>query len=129
MVQLDLIGVFITIFLAGPRYFFYVIIGSFLAEFARLAAAIILDAKIKWVVIGGFFGMVKADSSLKALILFAGPIFCWIIGMVFNRGKKNSFSDLFDLYGALKNPFAIVMMRMSLVLTLISAWIVIKDVI
>ncbi|QJW48103.1 hypothetical protein HA075_21695 [bacterium BFN5] len=117
MVYIDLIGLVITILVIGIRYPHYGVAAVLIHEFGRVAMTVFLHGQVESVVTAGVFSTAVVSNSnfiMLALIGFAGPLTNFIIcstsgGIAFERTIS-----LLDPRACLRNPFAVVNLRLAL---------------
>lgn len=117
MVSIDLIGLVVTLGITGLRYPFYALAAAAIHEFGRLAMAVFLNSRVETVMTAGAFStttVVNADLLTGALIAFSGALANFIICATSGGIAAERTRHIIDPRLKLRNPFAVVNLRLAL---------------
>lgn len=86
MIKLDMIGLLVTIVIAGPFHIIGAVFLSVLQEVMRLAIIMFIDGNIRDVIIGGVFGTTTFDGIhsrvASVVIVLTGPVSILILALL-----------------------------------------------
>lgn len=129
MLQLDLIGLVLTIFVLGPQNILYTVLAILVHELGKIIALTFLTPQVETVVTGGILNTTifkTAEPVLVSLVVtLAGPFFCLFMGLMFLGVNFKSFSPkqlgkLFNPFIRLERPWAAINLRLAFLSALIS---------
>ncbi|HHV72675.1 MAG TPA: hypothetical protein GXX38_08725 [Clostridia bacterium] len=125
MLQLDLIGLFITLLFLGPQNIFYVFIAILIHEIGRLVFLILIKSPVEAVVTGGILNSTVLATAepitISLLITLAGPFFCMITSLFIFRMKKKflkNINEFINPFCKLDNPWAVINFRFAILSTI-----------
>lgn len=110
----------------GIRYPHYVLIAVFVHETGRIFMAFITNGEINFIMSAGAFGSAavinKDDWLLTALLILSGPLSNYVFSAVSGGIDQEKFRNVVSPVARLKNPFAVVNLRFSIISFLGSLW-------
>jgi hypothetical protein len=126
MLTVDFIGLLITVCLIGLRYPQYVLGAALVHDLGTIIVALFFQGRIDAIVAAGVFGT-AAVSGVKAgapavLVAFGGPLANYIVSVGLGGAAWEKTSCLFHPGAALKQPFAVVNLRLAAISALVTIW-------
>jgi hypothetical protein len=126
MLTVDFIGLFITVCFIGLRYPHCVLGAAFVHDLGAIIAALFFQGRIDAIVAAGAFGT-AAVSGVKAgapaiLVAFGGPLANYLVGASLGGAAWEKTAHLLHPGAALKQPFAVVNLRLAALSALVTIW-------
>jgi hypothetical protein len=126
MLTVDFIGLLITVCLVGLRYPHHVLGAAVIHDLGRILMALFMQGRIETIIAAGAFGA-TAVSGVKAggpaiLVAFGGPLANYLVGANFGGAVWEKNSRLLHPGAVLKQPFAVINLRLALLSTLVTIW-------
>jgi len=110
---IDLIGIFLTVIIVSLRYWFVVLLLSFIESTFTVLISMALESTITEVVAGGIFTTVTASSN-NNLIMLLSPLFLLLFGLSLHRNEKIPWLDLINPISDFKMPVPVLMIKTAL---------------
>ncbi len=126
MIAIDIIGLFITVFLIGLRYPHYVLLAASIQELGKILMAIFLHGHIDTIIAAGAFGNTVVSNSnsngiIDALIVFSGSLTNYIVSSTAGGVEFEKTGNLIASTACLKSPFAVINLRLAILSFLVNA--------
>jgi len=109
----DLIGIFLTVVIVSPRYWFIVLLLSFIESTFTVLISLALELSITEVIAGGIFSTVTG-SNINNLITILGPLFILLFGLGLHRDEKIPWLDFINPVADFKRPVPALMIKTAL---------------
>ncbi len=126
MLTVDFIGLLLTIALVGLRYPHYVLSAGLIHDCGRIVMAIFLNGHIESVTAAGAFGsavVTGVGTSVKyVLVMMAGSLACYLVSAAVGGIGNEPTAKLIHPSSILKNPFAVVTLRLAIVSFVTNMW-------
>lgn len=129
MLQIDIIGLIITIFFLGPQNILYIVLAIIVHELGRILSLLLLMPQLELMVTGGVLNImifkVPEPFIFSLLTILAGPFFCFLMGLIckgmnFRNFGFRQLNNLLNPFIKLKKPWAIINLRLALFSAIIS---------
>jgi len=112
MIELDLIGLLLTVLAVGPRQAHLVVLASLLQEILRVLAALALHREVLLVMAGGAFGATEAEGLPPYVLGLAGPVLLALLAMNLIRRRERVLDSLTP-WRESRFPFAAAALRVA----------------
>ncbi|HHY41408.1 MAG TPA: hypothetical protein GX514_00935 [Thermoanaerobacterales bacterium] len=109
----DLIGIFLTVIIVSPRYWFIVLLLSFIESAFTVLISMALQSSITEVVAGGIFTTVTGSFN-NNLITIICPFLLLLFGIGLHRAEKIPWLDLLNPIADFKRPLPVLMIKTAL---------------
>ena len=130
MIQLDLVGLFLTWLLICPRNTKIGFVISLYQEVSRLLISLFFKAPLVSLTLGGVFGITLVEGEIlnpvNIFVLLAGPGFCYVLSKISPGLSREEGAAPFNPWARLANPWAVISWRYALVSTLVCCGYLIK---
>ena len=109
----DLIGILLTVIIVSLRYWFIVLLISFIESTFTILISTALETSITEVIAGGIFTTVTGPSN-NYFIMLLSPLFLLLFGLGLHRNEKIPWLDLINPVADFKRPVAVLMIKTAL---------------
>lgn len=113
MIGIDLIGLAITVVIAGPFLVLHVVAAAAVQELGRLVVALAVGGHVQAMMAGGLFGRTTASGAPVALVLLAGPATLILVGAACSGRDGLRRPDLWQPWRDTRRPFAAACCRLA----------------
>ncbi|MGE5560060.1 MAG: hypothetical protein ACM3XN_03275 [Chloroflexota bacterium] len=122
MLAIDLIGLAITVAIAGPALLPHLFAAALLQETGRLIVAVAAGGSVGSIMAGGLFGRTSATGVPAELVLLAGPLSVLLAGVLASGKRGPRRPDLWLPWAATPRPFAAACCRLSILSLIQCLW-------
>lgn len=126
MLSVDLVGLILTVCLTGLRYPHWVLGAAVVHDLGSLLVALLFQGRVDAIIAAGAFGT-TAVSGVKAgvpavAVALGGPLANYLVGASFGGATWEKTSSLLHPGAVLKQPFAVVNLRLAILSALVALW-------
>jgi len=109
----DLIGIFLTVIIVSIRYWFVVLLLSFVESAFTVLISIALESSVTEVIAGGIFTTISVTPN-NNIIMLLGPLFLLLFGLGLHKNEKIPWIDLINPISDFKRPVPVIMIKTAL---------------
>lgn len=126
MLAVDFVGLLLTVCLVGLRYPHYALGAAAIHDAGRLLLALFSNGRIEAVIAAGAFGSTAVGGLPAGIVPLAvamgGPLANYLVSAGLGGWEREPTAHLFHPAAAVRNPFAMVNMRLALLSTIVTLW-------